>query len=168
MQIECDGRNLKHDSSVCVNLDLGSNVTDPTLFGLCQTPLKCDLHRISTELGMQIDCNQQNSKHDSSICFNLDSDSNEIDFSFESSKYDLQRLSTELGMQINCKKHHLKHDSSIRFNLDPDSKVIDPISFRFLWPPLKQELERISTDLGMQINCKKYHLKHDFFNSFQS
>jgi hypothetical protein len=110
---------------------------------------------------MQIDCNKQTSKHDSSIRFNLDSDSNEIDCSSENAKHDVHSLSTELGMQIDCKKHDSKHDPSISFNLDPGSKLIDPISFSFLWPPLKQEFERISTELGMQIDCKKHNLKHD-------
>jgi hypothetical protein len=79
MQIDCNEQNLKHDSSIRFNRDSDSNVIDPIRLGRFGLPAKHDLERISTELGMQIDCNEQNSKHDSSMCFNRDSDSNVID-----------------------------------------------------------------------------------------
>jgi hypothetical protein len=70
---------LKHDSLICFNLDSDSNVIDPIVFSFAASPAKHDLDRISTELGMQIECNGRNLKHDSLICVNLDLGSNVID-----------------------------------------------------------------------------------------
>jgi hypothetical protein len=156
MQIDCKEQNLKHDSSIRFNLDPNSNVIDPISFRCHILPAKHNLNRISIELGMQIDCNEQNSKHACPIRFNLDSDSNEIDCSLEPRRHDLQRISTELGMQIDCNEQNSKHDSPIRFNRDSDSNEMDA-SFEFL----KHDLHRISTDLGMQIDCNEQDSKHD-------
>jgi hypothetical protein len=86
-------------------LDFESNVIDPIAFDLPELPAKHDLHRISTEQGMQIDWIEQYWKHDLSIRFNLDSESNAIDpitFDLPESpaKHDLHRSSTEQGIQI--------------------------------------------------------------------
>jgi hypothetical protein len=105
---------------------------------------------------MQIDSKQQDSKHDSPICFNLDPESNVITCNFEWLKLDLHRISTELGMQIDFKRQDSKHDSSIRVNLDPESNVIDCSS-----ELMKLDLHRISTELGMQIDFNEQNLKHD-------
>jgi hypothetical protein len=156
MEISTSEQPRKQHSSIRNSLDRSANKVDYS-FEL----LKQNLPRISTELGMQIDFNQQqNLKHESSICLNRDPESNEIECSFELLKHDLQRISTELGMRIDCNKENLKQDLLIRFNLDPDSNVSESISFWFDESFTKHDLKRISTELGIQINHTEQDLKH--------
>jgi hypothetical protein len=156
MQIECNEQHWKHDSSIRDNLLSLSNVIELIWLRRLEAPAKHDFPRISTERGMQIECNEHHRKHDSSIRDNLDSDSNVIDFSFELWKLARDRISTERGMQIECNEQQLKHNSSIRFNLDSDSNVIDSSL-----EPRKLARDRISTERGMQIECNEQYLKHD-------
>jgi hypothetical protein len=123
--------------------------------------LKQNLPRIPTELRIQIDCNEQNSKDDSSIRFNRDPDSNEIECSFELLKHGLQRISTELGMQMDYHEQYSKEDSPIRFNLDPDSNVSESILLFVAQLPAKHDLQRISTGLGTQIDFNEQNSKHE-------
>jgi hypothetical protein len=109
MQIDWNEHDSKHDSSIRFNLDSDPNEMDPNSFRFRGWPVKQDVDRISTEMGMQIDCNEQNAKHNPSILFNLDPGS------------------TEPGMQIDCNERNSKRDSSIRFNRDPGTFICTTI-----------------------------------------
>jgi hypothetical protein len=127
MQINCKQQYWKHDSLIRINFDSDSNVILSMWLGVPEVPAKLDLPRISTERGMQIDCNEQCWKHDFLIRLNLDSDSNVIDCRSEWLKLDLRRTSTERGMQIDRSEQNWKHDSSIRINCESGSNVIASI-----------------------------------------
>jgi hypothetical protein len=76
MQIECNEQYSKHDSSIRDNLLSLSNVIELIWLRRLESPAKHDFPRTSTERGMQIEWNEQHSKHDSSIRDNLLSLSN--------------------------------------------------------------------------------------------
>jgi hypothetical protein len=90
MQSDCKEHHSKQKSSIRVNLDSDSSVIDPISFGWYFQPMKHNAPMISTKPGMQIDCKEQDLKHDSSICFNCGSDSSEINFNFEPMRHDPQ------------------------------------------------------------------------------
>lgn len=71
--------------------DPDSNTIQSILFGLLWLPLKHDLHGISTEFGMKFDFIEWNSKHNCSICCNLDSYSSVIECRFELLNDDFMR-----------------------------------------------------------------------------
>jgi hypothetical protein len=102
-----------------------------------------------------MDYKGQNVKYNSSICFNCDSHSDEINCSLEWLKHEVHRISTELGMQINYNEQPLKHNSSIRFNFDSDSNEIG-CSCKHV----KHEFPRISTELGIQMDCNEHLLNN--------
>jgi phage terminase Nu1 subunit (DNA packaging protein) len=65
-------------------------------------------------------------------------------------------LTTFLGMQIDRKGQHSKHDPSIRASRDWLSNAIALSVER-----RKQDLPRLSTDRGMQIDFNEQCWKHD-------
>jgi hypothetical protein len=93
---------------------------------------------------MQIVCNEQDEKHESSIPVSRDLLSNVIDSSLDSAKHDLPRILTFPGMQIVCNEQDEKHESSIRVSRDLLSNVID-----FSVDRAKHNLPTISTSRQM-------------------
>jgi flavin-binding protein dodecin len=95
---------------------------------------------------MQIDCNEQFEKHESSIRVSRDSFSNVIDSSVNQAKHNFGRISTFRGMQIDCNEQFEKHETSIRVSRDSFSNVIDSN-----FDSAKQDFEKISTFRAMQM-----------------
>jgi hypothetical protein len=115
MQMDCSEQYSKEGSPIRFNLDPDSNMSESILLFVAQLPAKHDLHRISTKLGMQIDFIEQNSKHEPSIRFNLDSDSNEIQRSVDFAKHDLHGASKDRTMQTRRSFCRFQSSDPLRF-----------------------------------------------------
>jgi hypothetical protein len=98
--------------------------------------------RISTEAGMQIDCNdEQWESASASIRVSFDPDSKVIDEIPQQCKQNSLRILTEAGMQIDCNDEQWERAcASIRASFAPDSKINIEIELH----QVKHPLDKIS------------------------